>query len=208
MKHPTGPFCRRCGRPLPGRSGGEEELRCAACFGKQWAFSEARSIGPYDGALRLAVHRLKFRGQQDFGRVLADVLFQSVEPDWWSSVDCLIPVPLHPERQQSRGFNQAEVIASRLSVLTGQPFQRWLIRAVATQAQTGLSQRQRQQNVQGAFRLAPGQGGYARGKRLLLVDDVMTTGSTLGACARVLRQAGAADVKVATLAVTNLRGRL
>lgn len=208
MAHTSGTHCPRCGRALVAQAAASgSTATCPACVGTQWAFSEARSIGPYDGALRLAVHRLKFRGQQDFGRVLGEVLYQSVDPSWWAAVDCIVPVPLHPDRLQQRGFNQAEVVASQLASLTGKPLRRVLIRHVATHAQTGLSQRQRQRNVQDAFRIALGQERWAQGKCLLLVDDVMTTGSTLDACARVLCQAGAADVRVATLAVTNLHGK-
>lgn len=208
LAHSPGPVCTRCGHalsgqlPPPGASPG-----CLHCRGRNWAFSQARSIGPYDGLLRLAVHRLKFRGQQEFGRILAEVLYRSVEPAWWAEVDCIVPVPLHPERLRQRGFNQAEVIADGLATLTGRPQRRIMLRTLATQAQTGLSQRQRQRNVQGAFQLAAGQQRWVSGKRLLVVDDVLTTGSTLDACARVLRQAGAIEVRAATLAATDLRIR-
>ena len=206
--HGPGPSCPRCGRSLasqPYLDG--QPLHCPFCVGKPWAFSKARSIGPYDGALRLAVHRLKFRGQQNFGRILGDVLYRSADAEWWAGVDCIVPVPLHPDRLKQRGFNQAEIVAGQLATSADKPMRQILIRHVSTHPQTGLSQRQRQQNVQGAFCIALGQGRWVKGKRLLVVDDVMTTGSTLDACARVLLHAGAADVRVATLAITNLHGK-
>lgn len=208
MGHGAGPSCPRCGRSLAGqRQLDGQLLPCPFCAGKSWAFSEARSIGPYEGALRLAVHRLKFRGQQDYGRVLGDVLYRSVESDWWEAADFIVPVPLHTERLRQRGYNQAEIVAGQLAMQANKPLRQILVRHQPTNPQTGLSQQQRQRNVQGAFRIALGQERWVKGKRLLLVDDVLTTGSTLDACARILRQAGAAEVRVATLAITNLHGK-
>ncbi|MGI6358018.1 MAG: ComF family protein [Bacillota bacterium] len=212
MKHPPGTICIRCGRPLtdfPGDLTGltwRSATGCRLCQGAQWAFTQARSIGPYEGSLRLAVHRLKFRGQQHFGRALADLLYQSADRDWWQNAEAIVPVPLHPDRLQQRGFNQAEVVAEQLAQRTGRPMLRLLMRTLATTPQMGLTRRQRQQNVRSAFRMIPGppKRWPVRGRTLLLVDDVLTTGSTADACAQVLLQAGAAEVRVATLAITNL----
>lgn len=210
ISHASGESCERCGRPLIGHAIPvlrDAVVGCPLCLGKRWVFASARSLGPYEGALRLAVHRLKFRGQQQYGRALGQLLYRSVGADWWAAVDALVPVPLHPERLQQRGFNQAEVIADQLSLQMGRPVQRLLQRTLATNPQIGLSQRQRQQNVQGAFALAPGQHRKVRARCLLLVDDVLTTGSTVDACVRVLLQSGAREVRVATLAVTSLYGK-
>ncbi len=205
MAHSAGLRCERCGRPLAGADlNRPPSAGCALCAGKPWVFTAARSLGPYEGTLRLAVHRLKFRGQQQCGRALGELLYRAIGRDWWSACDALVPVPLHPDRLLQRGFNQAEVIADQLSLLIGRPVHRVLQRTVATNPQVGLSQRQRQRNVLNAFALVPGQQRRVRGRRLLLVDDVLTTGSTVDACARVLYQFGAAEVRVATLAVTNL----
>lgn len=205
MAHAIGPRCQRCGRPLRGYPPGHSPAsECSLCQSKSWVFTAARSFGPYEGTLRLAVHRLKFRGQQQLGRALGELLYRAVDPDWWAASDALVPVPLHPDRLLQRGFNQAEVVADQLALLVGRPVQRLLQRTVATNPQVGLSQRQRQLNVRNAFAIVPGQHRKLRGRRLLLVDDVLTTGSTVDACARVLYQSGAAEVRVATLAVTNL----
>ncbi len=204
MKHPPGPICIRCGRP---RNGELEPLQvaCPLCEGSQWAFTQARSIGPYEGPLRLAVHRLKFRGQQHFGRVLGNVLYQTADRAWWREADAIVPVPLHPQRLQQRGFNQAEIVAQQLALKIGRPVRKLLMRTLDTTPQIGLSRRQRQHNVRGAFQLVAGQAERWRlPGRLLLVDDVLTTGSTADVCAEVLLMAGAAEVRVATLAITNL----
>jgi len=206
MSHSVGLLCERCGRPLAGTEVDQLSSAggCVFCAGKPWVFTAARSLGPYEGTLRLAIHRLKFRGQQQLGRALGELLYRAIGRDWWAACDALIPVPLHPDRLLQRGFNQAEVVADQLSLLIGRPVQRVLQRTVATNPQVGLSQSQRQRNVRNAFAVVPGQQRRVRGRRLLLVDDVLTTGSTVDACARVLYQYGAVEVRVATLAVTNL----
>lgn len=198
ISHPEGELCRRCGRPWHGPT------PCPQCAGKNWAFTQARSVGPYHGELRLAVHRLKFRNQQAGARILAQLMFQSVEASWWPELDGIVPVPLHPERLRQRGYNQAELLAYELSLLSHRPMQPLLERRHPTPAQIGLSQQQRRANMQGAFRVAPGRQQQLQGKRLLLVDDVLTTGSTLDACARALRQAGCREVRAVTVAITNM----
>lgn len=197
--HPAGGICPRCGRPVQG------ENACTACQDMPWAFSQARSIGPYDGELRHAIHRLKFRGQRDVSRALAELLYKAIDAAWWQEIDSIVPVPLHAERLQQRGFNQAEQLAYQLALLAGRPMRQLLVRRTFVASQTGLGQQQRRQNVRGAFQAAPGQERQIVGQRLLLVDDVLTTGSTLDECARVLLQAGAREVRAATAAITNIR---
>lgn len=198
ISHPEGPLCRRCGRPLL------VSAPCPHCAEKNWAFSQARSVGPYSGDLRLAVHRLKFRNQQASARLLAQLMFQSIEANWWPELDGIVPVPLHSQRLRQRGYNQAELLAYELSLLSHRPMQLLLERRHPTPAQIGLSQQQRRLNMQGAFRVAIGGQPHLQGKRLLLVDDVLTTGSTLDACASTLRQAGCQEVRAVTVAITNI----
>lgn len=112
--------------------------------------------------------------------------------------DALVPVPLHPSRRKQRGFNQTEKLAEALSDATGVPVQYALLRSRRTVPQVRLDAERRQGNVEGAFSLAAGQS--VRGKRLILVDDVITTGATLGACAVALRAGGACAVSVVTVA--------
>lgn len=197
ISHSEGSLCRRCGRPLLG------EEYCSQCVGYSWAFSQARSVGPYSGDLRLAVHRLKFHNDRSSALLLARLMFQSIESSWWPDVDGLVPVPLHAERLRQRGYNQAELLAYELSLLCHRPLLRLLEKPFPTPAQSGLNQQQRRRNMRGAFRVIPGSEEQLVGKCLLLVDDVLTTGSTLDACARALRQAGCADVRAVTVAITN-----
>lgn len=199
ISHPAGPLCRRCGRPLE-----LDVAQCPHCLGKNWAFSQARSVGPYSGELRLVVHGLKFRQQQASARLLARLMFQSIEASWWPELQGIVPVPLHPDRLRQRGYNQAQLLAYELSLLSHRPLQLLLERQHATPAQIGLSQQQRRLNMQGAFRVVNGDKQRLRGKCLLLVDDVLTTGSTLDACARALRQAGCHEVRAVTVAITNM----
>lgn len=202
ISHPAGPLCPRCGHTLLDETA---DGFCWHCRGRHWAFSQARSIGPYQGDLRLAVHRLKFQNQRALARVLAQLMYQAIEAAWWDEVDSLVPVPLHPQRLQQRGYNQAQLLAYELSLCSRRPMRLLLQRPLDTLPQTRLDKKQRQLNLQGAFRLAPGQTEHVRDKCLLLVDDVLTTGSTLDACARVLRRAGGSDVRVVTVAITDLK---
>lgn len=199
ISHPAGPLCRRCGRPLEPGGGG-----CPHCLDKNWAFTQARSVGPYSGELRLAVHGLKFRQRQASARLLAQLMFQAIEPSWWQEVNSIVPVPLHPERLRQRGYNQAQLLAYELSLFSNRPMRLLLERSHPTPAQIGLSRQQRRLNMQGAFRAANVIEQQPKGSSLLLVDDVLTTGSTLDACARALLQAGCQEVRAVTVAITNM----
>jgi len=118
--------------------------------------------------------------------------------------DCIAAVPLHWRRRWGRGFNQSELLARRLAGLSGVPFASLLKRVRATPAQAGLSSARRRRNLAGAFACRR-QAASLQGQRILLIDDVMTTGSTLAACARVLKRAGAARVGVLTVARADRR---
>lgn len=198
ISHLPGQLCLRCGRPALATP-------CGACQGESWAFTQARNVGPYEGELRSAVHRLKFRKQSAHDAlVLARLMFQAIEPSWWAELDGIVPVPLHRDRLRERGFNQAKLLAYELSLLSKCPLQLLLERRQHTSAQVGLSRERRQQNVSKAFVLIPGSQEQVHGKRFLLVDDVLTTGSTLDACARTLRQGGCQEVRAVTVAITNI----
>jgi ComF family protein len=200
-----GPGCSVCGEPFPGLAGG---LPCDACRRTPPPYAFARAVAPYRDGMREAIHALKYEGRPvlaaPLGRLLAEAGGPRLPapPAEWA--DGLVPVPLHPARLAERGFNQAELLATpcaarwRLPVLG-----RALIRIRPTLPQTDLAAAARRANVRDAFRVP--RPSEVRGRRLLLVDDVLTTGATVGSAARALRAAGATAVGILTLARVVLR---
>jgi len=210
VAHPTsGPLCTgcwaslprhrgrlcRCGLPLP-----ESLERCGRCRRGIGAITLGASLGPYQGSLRVAIHELKYRGRRRVAaRLVAELLRESAVTEALSGSVVLVEVPLHPRRRARRGFNQAELLAEALARAAGRPRARGaLVRRRETLPQTGLSARARRRNVANAF--AVRQRARIAGRRVVLVDDVLTTGATLTACARALRAAGAREVRVVTVA--------
>jgi len=194
----TPPYCERCGLPYSGAITGPFE--CANCRAMELHFRFARSAVVAAGLVLEVIHRYKYRRALWFEPFLADLLVRAagpvLSPEQW---DAIVPVPLHPAKQREREFNQAARLAAHLAQATQIPVQdRWLRRVVATRTQTQLSREQRAANVRRAFALRP--GVRLHGARIILLDDVLTTGATTSACARVLRVAGAADVGVWTVA--------
>lgn len=206
----TGAACSQCGLPFAGdRPLDSDTPRCGECRKGDPAFDLARSYGLYEGRLREAILQLKFHGRERLGRRLGSLLFAS-----WSALDetlpgdapMLIPVPLHPVRRRERGFNQAQLLAQGLGraltvSVSGRalPLEtRCLRRARPTAPQLGLSLRARRENVRGVFVVDHPERVSERD--IVLVDDVMTTGATLSACAAALKQAGARRVLAVTLA--------
>ncbi len=190
----TPPVCVRCGDPLASwRLVSIEESRCARCRRRGGVVERAGAIGPYEGSLRAIVHALKYGGRRRVAGPLGERL-AAAGAGILDGADVVVPVPLHRARQRARGFNQAAELAQHLGV----PVAHLLRRVRATPSQTDLPAARRHANVRGAFALAP--GASPRGATVVLVDDVSTTGATLEACARVLRQAGAKDVRALTAA--------
>jgi len=192
-----GPHCRRCGLPL----GSARDEICGACIRKPPPF--ARTVSPllYDFPADRLVQAFKYQRQLPAGRVLGRLLCEAVAQIDAALPDTLIPVPLHPWRMLTRGFNQA----TDMAVYAGRAFEVQVLtselrRRRNTPAQSGLSRKERRRNLHGAF---DWRGGMKPGRHVALVDDVMTTGSTLIECARVLKRAGAkrVDVWVAARAV-------
>jgi competence protein ComFC len=192
------PFCERCGRPFEGDL--TTPFECANCREMELHFTAARSAVVASGVVREAIHRYKYQRALWFEPFLADLLVREAGPalreQKW---DCLVPVPLHSTKKREREFNQAGRLAQRLSDATGIPVNtHWLRRILPTSTQTQLTREQRAANMRGAFAVI--NDGRLHGKRLVLLDDVFTTGATTSACARVLRAAGAGEVCVWTVA--------
>ncbi len=155
-----------------------------------------RSAAPYDGWLREAIPVFKYHDEWARAGHLGEVLATTL--DTLGPTDALVPVPLHPRRERRRGYNQATLLARRVGDLTGLPVTEALRRLRDTPQQVGLEATARRTNVVGAF--GPREGVSVAGLRLVLVDDVLTTSATLGACAEALATAGAAEVNAVTLA--------
>jgi ComF family protein len=192
------PFCTVCGVPF--RTEGGLDHLCGDCLSKPPAFAAARAAVVYEGAVRELIHRFKYSGRvqarRPLGLLLAERLAGFVHD---VAPDLILPVPLHPKRLRRRGFNQAVLLGELVSREWGVPMARRVIRRVRwTEPQITLAAGDRAANVRGAFAVAD--PDIVRGKRILLIDDVMTTGSTLSECARMLGKAGAAAVFAAVVA--------
>lgn len=195
----THPFCPSCGIPYQ-TFGGDEDHLCGSCSSEMPSFSGARSFGYYTGELRMLVHNLKFNRRRNLSRLLSPLLAQTFVNNWHrSEVDLIVPVPLHPRRRRERGFNQAAVLAHGLSRLLAVPMsESALCRVSYTLPQVGLTDLERIQNVRRAFAARNSQ--TFSGRRILLLDDVMTTGATVRSACKALLEGGALRVSVLTLA--------
>jgi len=197
VRAPTEPLCERCGSPLPGSS---IRTLCETCVEGRGpvTLDGLRVAAVYEGTIRKAIHALKFEGKrraaQPLGALLAVAYHRSTGAGM--AADLIIPVPLHVDRARARGYNQAALLARVTAARLRMPVaENVLIRQRATQSQVDLSWRARRVNVTGAFALAnPQVASRIAGKRILLIDDVATTGSTLDAAAQALFAAGPASV--------------
>jgi ComF family protein len=197
--------CQVCGSPLMagfwGAQGGEDERPvCRLCAGKTYAFDRARSYAVYEGALVRAILLLKFENMVPLGAWFAGRLAELVqrEPETLAA-DVVVPVPLHRDREKERGYNQADLIAKPLAKRLKLPHKAVLLmRTRPRPDKQVLTLEERWESVRGAFATRP--GSQVDKLRVLLVDDVLTTGATLDACARALREAGAKSVIGLTVA--------
>lgn len=183
--------CQVCGQPWGGQG------ICQDCRSSPPHFAALRSWAFFSGPIRQALHRLKYRGDIALGEVLARPLIQKlVELEW--RVDLVTPVPMGVARQEQRGYNQSALLAWPLALGSGDRYlPTALLKIRETPSQVGLSMAQRKSNVTGAFQARQ---ELVAGKRVLVVDDVTTSGATLEACALALKEAGASQVFGLTLA--------
>ena len=198
-----GPLCQICGEKLFHTIAETEDTPlCAICRRVGAHFSRATAYGAYEGALRDLIHLFKYNGVRPAGKILGGLLNQTVAAMALPDSVIVIPVPLWSGKRTTRGFNQAEAIARTfIHFQTSSSIQldtSILVRTRETASQTGLTRHQRRTNVRGAFAVV--KPAKIKGRSILIVDDVMTTGTTAGECARVLRRAGAKEVFVATIA--------
>lgn len=188
----TDPICEICGDALPTWRVRDFEKRCTRCRRSPRVIALGRSIAPYDGSFREILHAFKYDKRRSLAKPLA-ALMVSCGADVLRGADAVVPVPLHLLRQYSRGFNQASELARHL----GLPVLHCLRRRRATVTQTDLPEAQRHANVRDAFVL---RRRVPRNSVFVVVDDVSTTGATVDACARVLLDAGAREVRALTAA--------
>jgi len=191
------PFCERCGMPVSGEITGD--FVCDPCRRKHWFFVAARAAVIARGMAMEIMHRYKYRRALWFEPVLAGWLATAAAP-WFRAraIDLIVPVPLHPVKEREREFNQAEQLARRLSESVQVPMNEGSVQRVKfTGTQTLLTRGRRAENLRHAFAITPGQ--RLDGRRVVVVDDVFTTGATVNECARALKAAGAASVHVWTL---------
>ena len=204
--HPwIGPACERCGLPFASSQAGDSfDLLCGLCRQDEPGFDTARSYGLYAGNLRKAILHLKFHGREYLGHRLGALLARTWEALPVPDSALVAPVPLHPSRRRERGFNQAELLARGLvrslrKEKTGLRLVAGSLRRMrATVPQVGLSVSARHENVSGVFSVVRPE--EVRNRTVVLVDDVMTTGATLSACAAALKRAGAERVLALSLA--------
>lgn len=198
----TAPQCQRCGRPFEyepmyGRTDG---LECGDCLRKPPVYNRARSCMVYEEACRAFILGFKYADRTDMAPILAEWLIRPGQ-ELLADADLITPVPLHWTRLFSRKFNQSAELARHLAARSGVVYDPDLIRRKRrTESQAGLRAKARAKNVRGAFAVSKKAALRISGKRILLIDDVMTTGATLNACAGVLFWAGASGVDVLTLA--------
>ena len=193
-----GARCPSCGVPLPGFAEGSGSL-CLECVRRPPPYSGARSFGYYSTEMRQVIHELKFGGRRPLGRLLAPLMAEAFFESWQRyDFDFVTSVPLHPERRRKRGFNQAELLGRAFARTAGLPEMRTLRRIAATQSQVGLSDTRRMENVRNAFSCIS--ADRVAGKRILLIDDVVTTGATVANASRTLVAAGAEKVSVLSVA--------
>ena len=192
------PYCERCGLPYPGQI--TQAFDCSNCREMELYFEYARAAVVSQGPVREAIHRYKYHGALWFEGFLAGLLNGVAGPELRGGEwDLIVPVPLHPLKQREREFNQAARLARRLGRATGLAVRPDILcRRRPTETQTHLSRHDRERNMHGAF--AVRDGVELSGERVVLVDDVLTTGATTNACAAALRKRGAGLVCVWTVA--------
>jgi ComF family protein len=194
----SNPCCVKCGNPIEGRA--DHSYVCYHCTELEPEFDFARSAVRFEGVAAQVIHRFKYRRASWLRDELVDWLMSCVNV-WYSSFrpDLICPVPLYHARARARGYNQSALLASALARRIGCPYRGdVLVRTRPTETQTHLTARERLSNVSQAFKGTSAQ--IVNGRSVLLVDDVMTTGATVSACARALKRVGCDVVCVVTLA--------
>ena len=191
------PLCPCCGTPFAGADGGDH--LCGDCITIKSVFSVARAVGRYETILLEAIHRFKYNGKIYIGEILGRLMAEYAYPLFnISNNSSIVPVPLHPKKLRERGFNQSLILAREISKKFTIPLDFMTLRRyVNTEPQISLGKKERESNVHGAFSVIDAE--KIKGQRIILVDDVFTSGSTVKECARMLMKNKAAAIAVITL---------
>lgn len=197
-----GPHCRKCGSPLSTGEKNSGQTQCGSCRDTSFAFERGYAAFSY-ADMKYAISRFKFSCVKEcgigLGRLMTSFMKDNFEAEF-SEYDFMVPVPIHKKRRKERGFNQTEVLAEEISRLTGKPCQsKLLLRSKNTKAQNALSAKLRKSNIKYAFEVAD--TNAIEDKKILLIDDIFTTGGTVNECARSLYMAGASEVSCFALSV-------
>jgi ComF family protein len=192
-------YCLACRTPFVNQFPLDATGRCALCRLGLQGFDAVYSYGSYEGTLRKLVHIYKYDGVRPLAKPLAKFITRTLPREL--RFDAVVPMPLHWRKRWQRGFNQSQLLAREIGRKWNVPVIDAVKRRKATASQAGLTNAKRRANVQGAFQPAR----RLDGMRVLLVDDVLTTGATASACARALKRAGATHVTLAALARTDRR---
>lgn len=184
--------CHRCALPFAGKFNSSH--LCGRCIKKSPVFTKVYAVGLYESSLRHSIHQFKFSGKVGLDRPLGSLLEQAIASDL--RVDLVVPVPLQQKRLQQRSYNQALLLAREVARIRRLPLKETLLAKIReTESQQGLSAGDRVKNLHGAFQLRE----KLSGQKILLIDDVMTTGATVAACSQVLIEGGAAEVYIAVI---------
>ncbi|MBQ8184501.1 MAG: ComF family protein [Lachnospiraceae bacterium] len=193
-------FCLKCGKEL----GRDSREYCPDCLRKVHAYDRGRALFRYDDCMRASIAAFKYKGRREYKAFFAQEMAQAFTGQiarWQPEV--LVPIPLHRGRKRRRGYNQAELLARELSQLLDIPVDTRLLKRVQkTLPQKELSDRQRRENMKTAFKI---QGNTVKYKRILLIDDIYTTGSTIDAAASLLKEKGAKKVYFLCISIGSSR---
>lgn len=190
------PLCKKCGKPIKD----EQEEYCLDCKEKKRSFDQGKALWIHRTPVKQAIYKYKYHNRRIYSRIFAEELYRVYQDKLlrWD-VQAIIPIPLHKKRKKMRGFNQTEEIAKKLEEKTGIPMlPDLLVRVKATVPQKKLESQKRNENISNAFRI---RRGREIPRRILLIDDIYTTGSTINEAAKILKLAGAEHVYFLTISI-------
>ncbi|MBI4778092.1 ComF family protein [Candidatus Desantisbacteria bacterium] len=194
------PICEKCGKPLSPSFNLVQHPLCRQCRTMRRYFTSARAVGTYENVLKKAIWLFKYEGKTGLQETLGSLMVDRIRCLGWNEgIDIIVPVPLHKTKLKSRGYNQSDILAAFMSKKLGIPVSRNNLKRIkATTTQASLKRSQRIKNIHNAFSIK--QPEKFSGKRILLIDDVFTTGATSNECSRILKQASSSGIFVLTLA--------